>query len=475
MLHCHFLAKFLKKTKSVAAIFLLVTISMFGQNSNSMQSQTVAIVPSIVVTIGGDAPVTGTFGALAHERLDQIMTRVFEKVSSKYALRGITIKRNQQEIIKADIERFRITGDYAFNPILKNEDVIICPNVNLDLDYFYIFGAIKVGGKHQFMEGDRLADAILLSQGLNPAYENVHQVEISRLSYDGLTEQIIRSEISENIEIKRGDRIRVVADENYRRFYGVYIAGEVKTQGFIPIARKDNNLASVISKAGGLLDTADPERAVVFNSNDLTAIYINRQNPAISLDQAGDMQRLQSGILEQISSIEKSLFLRTSNLTEEDTTNFAIETRLRTLVNQNRINVANYLDSASEAAHYSIQTGDIVYIPPKEKFVYVFGQVSQPGKISYVHGKDYHYYIDKCKGYGELAKKEVMVITGENKEWISTKNIEKEVIVKAGDYIFVPKVPVHGYPYYVDLASKYTSILGAVATTALLFIQILKK
>lgn len=51
------------------------------------------------------------------------------------------------------------------------------------------------------------------------AYENINTAVISRLSYDGTTENIIKVSIEEDIELKRGDRIRIAADQTKRKDY----------------------------------------------------------------------------------------------------------------------------------------------------------------------------------------------------------------------------------------------------------------
>jgi protein involved in polysaccharide export with SLBB domain len=469
---------------SMIVLFLLFTFAapLFGQtsssssNSNSMSAEQLSLsgMKTISVTIGGNAPVIGTFVSFPFERVDQFITRIFERAPQSYATRNITLQRSNGEKIPIDLQKFHYTGDFHYNPTLKNEDFIFFPWLNLEFDAFNITGAVKLQGRYQFVEGDHLADAINLAGGFNPAYENVHLAEISRLSYDGLKEELLTVEISSNPEIKRGDRIRVLADESYRRYFGTYVFGEVLRPGFIPMTREDYSLAKVLEKAGGFTENADREKAIVYNSSDLSAIYIDRQYN-IGLDQGGQIQKLQSGILDQINHLENGLFLRMSNLAEEDTGYFAIETRLRTLFSQSRINIQNYKDTNSYAAHYYVHQGDYVYIPPKEKYIHVFGQVSKPGDVLFIEGKDYAYYVDQCGGFSELAKKSPMVITGDTKEWISLDDKNKHVTIHPGDYIFVPKTAVHSFPYYVDLASKYSTIVGAIATTVLLIVQITKK
>src|SRR5574340_1263713 len=134
-------------------ILFLITFSIVSyviaqdQNSRSSNKSDLASVSMISVTIGGSFIINGTFPALMTERADQFTTRIFteakaqvlssakdEKLMAKikneldsYAKRDIILKRFSGEEIKLDLEKFRLTGDFKYNPYLKNDDVIIFP------------------------------------------------------------------------------------------------------------------------------------------------------------------------------------------------------------------------------------------------------------------------------------------------------------------------------------------------------------
>jgi hypothetical protein len=195
--------------KNLFLVWLILTTLIYSQSSSSEKNNLLSF-SGISVTIGGSFPLTGSFPALMTERVDQFVTRIYnEAVSrslsnaqdeemleklkkdiSQYSLRGIKLKHSSGEEIILDLEKFRLYGDFKNNPYLKNDDVLIFPPFDMDKNFFTINGAVNRSGKYAFVDGDKLSDAIELARGLNPAYENIKNAQIKRLSYDGLNQEI---------------------------------------------------------------------------------------------------------------------------------------------------------------------------------------------------------------------------------------------------------------------------------------------
>ncbi len=60
------------------------------------------------------------------------------------------------------------------------------------------------------MEGDKVEDAIVLAHGLDPAYENIKEMEIYRLTYEGELDTILRLTFDPKFKLQRGDRVRIL-------------------------------------------------------------------------------------------------------------------------------------------------------------------------------------------------------------------------------------------------------------------------
>ena len=184
-----------------------------------------SVLSGISVTIGGSFIVNGTFPAAATERVDQFVTRIYNQAKIEnlslardggtfkmlqeqfgdYAKRHIKLVSQNGEVRYLDLLKFRLTGDYSQNPYLKNGDVLIFPKLDLERNFVEINGAVNNPTKFQFVEGDKLSDAILFAQGINKAYDNVRYAEISRLNADGTQHSIIKVKISDDVPLKVGD------------------------------------------------------------------------------------------------------------------------------------------------------------------------------------------------------------------------------------------------------------------------------
>ncbi|MGD0339223.1 MAG: SLBB domain-containing protein [Bacteroidota bacterium] len=473
--------------KCFCIIFLVLCIFsvafMWAQTdeSSTLRKSQAELVQAINVTVGGDFIITGSFTASRMQRLDYFITTLFTKVQdrafsginqlatrnqiikdmNRYALRDITLKRANGDQFKVDLLKFRLTGDFKYNPYLMNDDVIIIPSYDDEKSTIEISGAVNNTTKFQFVEGDKLSDAVLFAGGINSSYENVEKAEISRLDNTGNKENLIVVNVKDDIVLKCGDRIRILADENQRKNYKVRVIGEVRYPGYIYVAKSGSLLSEVIRKAGGFTINADLRRAEVIRDYNAIEIW-QRSQFTTNIEE-------QWIKLHQIKVLE---MLRHANLSEGDSLFFSIDNELRILRSENLVDFTKLNDPESEESKYNVQDGDFIVVPAKFDYVYVFGQVAKVGYIKYAPGKDYTYYIEKTGGLAETARNgedDIVVIKGKEMNWV-TKDI-KNVQIESGDYIYVPKkIPVSGW-IYLKRIGDVLGIAGSIATIILLFIQ----
>ncbi len=471
--------------------FLLTSIYVFPQifQDQLKQNQLLDAASVINVTIGGNFPITGTYPALMTERVDGFVTRMYSEAAdlilksysdpdlirkakselTNYSLRGIVLKRNNGDEIPVDLQKFRTTGDFEENPYLKNDDVIIFPSNDIKNNFFSISGIVNNPGTFYYVEGDKLSDALELAQGLNPAYEKIDSVEISRLSYDGNTQSIEKVPIKDNIPLQRGDRLRFIAQENQRRNFSVSVLGEVISPGSIPITKENTTLYDVIKLAGGFTPSASLNRSRVYKRSSLAMLLEQQYN--IKLGEQPDLEnpRYRNTIL----NLEFALMYRMSNIYSEDTNYFNLENQLRVLTEGSSLDFNKIADPGSDISKYIVQNGDIIIVPPIDNSVYVFGQVLRPGHVTFIPGKDYQYYVNEASGLGELAEEDdIMVIKGGSRAWISP--IRENVQIEEGDYIYVPKENLRTFRSYVSEYSIYVSTLLSVTAILVAVINLVK-
>ena len=205
----------------IGFLFFISAVTLNAQNTLNKDQMFAAQM--ISVTIGGSFPVTGTFSALITERVDQFITRLFletkektlksssdpkimkklEAEISNFSLRGIVLKRANGNKIPVDLLKFRTTGDFKYNPYLKNDDVLIFPPNDISRNFFTVSGAVKKPGIFFFVDGDSLSNAIELAMGFNEAYKDINKIAISRVSYNGETMVTDTLDINANIKLQR--------------------------------------------------------------------------------------------------------------------------------------------------------------------------------------------------------------------------------------------------------------------------------
>jgi len=475
----------MQKKILIIVLFLASVLQAQDENSNAKKQSNLNNMTLISVTIGGEFIVTGSFPASFTERIDQFITRVFNEARNtalssardeislsklktqiaKYAKRDITLKRITGETIKIDLEKFRLTGDFQYNPFLKNDDVIIFPSSNIETNYVMIEGAVNFPAKFQFVEGDKLSDALFFARGINPAYDNV---KIYRLDNSGNKEEIIKAGINDPVPLKIGDRIKVLSDENFKKDFSVTVLGEVKTPGKIFIKKNLTTLKEVIKRAGGFTENASLEYSELLrgtNSRQILRMQTIKdayeKNPELAVEKFNTRADYQN--------LENLLMSRTSNLAVEDSAAFIIDNTLRLLHSPGLVDFTKV--ESGEEGNFLVRDGDLILIPAKENLVFLFGQVKNSGYVNYTEGKDYKYYINKAGGLGTEAQDEIKIIKSKSRAWVTA---DEKSMIEPGDFIYVPKEIKHHWSYYLKDIGVAASILGTVISV-ISFIVVISK
>ncbi len=473
----------MKKILIVLIVFFGISTS-FSQTEEKQNTSNSSMLQlsKLSVTVGGDFLVTGSFPAFVSERVDELITQLHNQVLSRgigsitdpivvqqiekklnqFSLRNITLKHADGTEQKIDLLKFRLTGDFKDNPYLKNDDVIIFPPYNIKQNFFSVAGAVNSPGSFTFMKGDNLSDALLFARGINKSYDDVNGIVINRIIEDGRAIESDTVGISDNIPLKQGDRIVVLGKESGREARSVLVAGEVNSPGYIPITNDGTTLSEAIKSAGGFKESASLRRARIYTGNSVQ-LLLEREYGITLKDHP---YVLDTKLNDALLKLEDAMMLRMSNITEVDSAYFYLENRMRVLNDGSSVDFSKLDDTSSAASKYIVHDGDIIIIPQKENSVYVYGQVSDPGHVPYVSGKDYKYYIEKAGGLGQYADTPIMVIKARSRHWIEAE--KQGVKVENGDYIWVPRTQVHTFNYYVGLAGHYLSIVASVATIYLL-------
>ena len=271
-----------------------------------------------------------------------------------------------------------------------------------------------------------------------------------------------------NPALERGDGIIVVARESQKKGFSIIIAGEVNNPGRIPITKNNTTIRQVIEKAGGFKPDASLRRSKLFTGNSLPILLENYYG--VELKNMPNV--LDEKLINFLLKFQNMMMIRMSNIDEMDSSYFLMENDLRILLESGPVDFTKIDDTSSNISDYVVSDGDVIIVPRKEKTVDVFGQVAEPGKVNYVAGKDFEYYINEAGGKGEYARDDIMLIKSVTKEWIPADDENAEI--EEGDYIFVPRTLAKSFNYYVRYTSVFLGIVGSLATIALLIVNLTK-
>jgi protein involved in polysaccharide export with SLBB domain len=465
--------------KILFALMIYCTAVSFGQESDQepqqQQSQklfNMQFTQLITVTIGGGFYATGSFPASASERVDAFITRLISQTPRQLAnyvnpLRDIKLIRKSGEQIKIDLFKFRFTGDFRYNPYLMNDDVLIFPVYDGDRNVVDISGAVNEQIRFQYVEGDKLSDAILFARGINQGYDNINTVEISRLSDHGEKEEVIVTSINNDMLLNRGDRIKVLFNENNKKVFQVYIVGEVNQPGSIYITKNNSTIKDIIKKAGGFTNKAWLERSDLIRGNSEANLLKTNALRQMFSKEENNRTFFTEKYMNTVS-IEQMKFLRMNDQFAEDSLTVALDNMLRILQNKSIIDFTKVLSDTSSDSKFIVQDGDIIVIPQKEDLVYVFGQVNNPGYVKFEAQKKHDYYIDKAGGLGKRAETVAKLIKGTSYAWV---NADENAKIEPGDFIYVPKDIPKPFEFYLRSIGSVATILTTIATVILIVIQ----
>ncbi|PID58150.1 MAG: hypothetical protein CR986_07985 [Ignavibacteriae bacterium] len=449
----------------------------------------------ITVTIGGEFLVNGSFSASSTERVDQLVTRIYNTaktaimsqvsniasnntdqensmVEVKYntddfALRNIEIihQDGKKEII--DLAEFRLTGKFENNPYLIEGDLILFPPYDMENNSVTISGAVNKPTTFQFVEGDDLQKALFFARGINKGYKNVNKAEIYRLTDNGQTEDIIEVDLASNIKLQAGDRIRVLYKEKNNLNDKVLVLGEVENPGYIPIGKNSTRLKDVIKRAGGFTENASLKFAELFRGYD--SYYALKKE---SIEKAFENQEI--SIPEKVSlmnfnGLEYYKMFRDAGLTYSNRGTFNIDLALRRSEGVSLVDFTRLEDENSKESNYILKDGDVILIPKITNEVYVWGAVAQIGGYAFNSNYSVEDYINQAGGLTDIAYgiDEIYLIKGKSRNWINVYDNDNYK-VEPGDFIYVNKEIPRDFQFYLGRIATYAAIVGSVTTVIIL-------
>ena len=247
-------------------------------NGDVITVKSIQGIPTDLVYVNSSTGVSGEYQFTEGERVYDMLLKSNSLsddlfLESAYLVR--TSKDFSKDYIVLDIEQIVHDPTSQFNILINEYDELFFLSNRDYRDDFEvtISGAVRLPNTFSFGVGITLADILMMSGGLAQEASGA-KIDISRIvDYDADKNQIkskrtlVRSfNISNdgklsneamNFTLEPFDQVAVRVNPNYQKVRTITLSGEVKFPGVYSLISKDETVAEVIKRAGGLKISAD--------------------------------------------------------------------------------------------------------------------------------------------------------------------------------------------------------------------------
>lgn len=386
---------------------------------------------NIKVSLTGDVVKPSIYILSANSRLIDLiaMSQGFKETSN---MRDIKIISKYNIEKKYDFLSFLRFGDYNYNPILVEGDVVIVSRVD---QVVQISGEIIYPAIYEFRKDESILDLIKLAGGFTykarkDSIELVKFVEEGKkqvstyFSYETL--------IEDDVVLQNKDHVMVRQIPEYLIDYFVRVDGYVKYPGWYRITKDSTTLKHLIEQAGGFLNEAS-----------LTEASVRRKMDVEEID----------------PEYERLKLIPTDKMTEDEYDYFKSKSRQSTGVVI--VDFVKLFQKNDLTENIILRKNDVITIPQKKDYIIMLGQFVNPGKIIFDSTLTIQDYINLAGGFGWRALEgDVRVIKAKTGEWIDA---DEDVLLQPGDTIWVPEDPP-GPKFW----TVFTDVLTVVAQVAVI-------
>jgi len=446
--------------QTLARVKERVVTEVTNAYKTSQPSFTLFTPRQFIVNVTGAVRKPGPYIASAAMRVDKVITLANitpdnlppeQIVPLRNSTRNIILRRKGLQDRFVDVDRFYATPDNKYNPFLREGDIILVPQKNLEQSAVSVYGAVNMPNQYEYRETDSLGSMIKVAGGFTPNADPSN-VEITRLSRDATRSEVSVIDISGILQgtepdwpVQNKDRILVRQKLDRRMDYKVHVRGEVNLPGMYPITPDSTRLSEVIRRAGGLtekafLPNAEVERKILTPAGD----YVDLGKEALI-----------------------NLRMNDQLVTPEERAYYDLEAVLRR--GTVAVDFVALLERNDRSHDILLKDGDLIFVPNSDRTVYVYGQVARPGYVSHKQGADVRFYVGQAGGYGEEADDGgTRIIKGRTREWLDPSS----TTIEPGDYVWVPKDIRYPTGYYLNLVSQAASFISVVLSMTVIILQL---
>jgi protein involved in polysaccharide export with SLBB domain len=252
--------------KTLAAVRTAMTAKIHAIYPGLSFGLTLLSPRSFVVHVVDNVKQPGTYTSRALDRVSTVIARAGIVNGSR---RRISIKHHDGTTGTADLVRYELTGDVAYNPFLLDGDVIGVPFAS---PVVTVTGAVRRPGAYELVATKDLAELLELSGGFTASVSRALPIRLVRRNakqQQAVTELAFTGVAAPNAALTDDDQIMVRGSDELQRT--VLVVGAVvgadpldtaTTTRRVPFVDGDTVL-SLLDRAGGLKAPGDLHRSYI--------------------------------------------------------------------------------------------------------------------------------------------------------------------------------------------------------------------
>ena len=367
-------------------------------------------------------------------------------INDNGSYRSILHKRNGKTIEQIDLYNVIAFGDFAFSSPLRSGDSIVVQSKGAEVS---IYAEALNNAIYELLPGETLGDVLKFAGFNDSRFNTDFPFVLTRAEKNIRKSQKISLNDANSFEPRHADSFQMNSIEpEFITQVKVRIAGEVNVPGSY-VLEKGAKLSDLIKLAGGYSDEAYP----------IGGVFLRESVKNL------EMEIRDKAYYDLINYLSASPSFAVSPQPQGLISFLSV---LKEFQPSGRVSADFNLQSLKKNPDkdYFLEDNDQIIIPIFKPQIYVFGEVINPGAISYSEGKSIDYYLQKTGGYSRLADNNRVVIIQPNGETFSNTNEffglfrEKEYLMP-GATIYVPKFigKVDG----IDFAATVSPIVSSLA------------
>lgn len=381
-------------------------IRTFGEIYRNVEiSVSLSGLRTVRISVLGNVVAPGEYTGTALDLAGEMIERA-GGLGEGASTRNISIRRTDGEEALVDLIRYRNAGDMLANPPILDGDVVFVPQA---VSYVHINGAVAWPGSYELGPDDTLASLLEIAGGF--ARGAVRDTVFLHRFVDSKTTRAVAVDMADapslGLSLADGDQVYVRSEHEWREARSVLVEGEVLHPGPYGINEGADRLSDILSRAGGPTDRASLRDARIVRS-------------VIEDDPDREFKRLGSLAVDEMAETELAYW----------------KSRMR---DEPGSVIADFGRALSGDVTHDVLllNGDTIIVPRMSHTVKVGGHVANPGRVPYVPGERYSFYVKSAGGFESGARTNaIKVIRSASGEWVPAGRAGS---LEPGDEVWVPE------------------------------------